>query len=50
MLDLEFSRQSQTVNLGWLLLVLGLGPFSKRYEARGSLQLVIAYLRRFRKL
>ena len=23
------SQQSQVVNLGWLLLVLGLGPFSK---------------------
>ena len=30
-LDLEVSRRGQAVNQGQLLLVLGLGPFSKRY-------------------
>ena len=30
-LGLEGPRHSQAMNLGWLLLVLGLGPLSKRY-------------------
>ena len=30
-LGLEIPRQSQAVNVGWLLLVLVLGPFNKRY-------------------
>ena len=34
MLGLEILEQSQVVNLGWLLLVLGLGPLSKRYGGR----------------
>ena len=28
----EVPRRSQTVNLGWLLLVLVMGPFIKKYE------------------
>ena len=32
MLDLEIPRGKQAVNLGRLLLVLGLGPLSKRYR------------------
>ena len=35
MLGLEIPRRSQAVNLGWLLLVLGLWPLSKRYEVWG---------------
>ena len=31
MLGLEIPRRSKAVNLGWLLLVLGLGPLSKMY-------------------
>ena len=31
MLGLEIPRLSQAMDLGWLLLVLGLGPLSKRY-------------------
>ena len=34
MLGLEIPRQSRIVNLGWLLLVLGLGPLSKKYGGR----------------
>ena len=30
-LGLEVPRRSQAVNLGWLLLVPGLGPLIKRY-------------------
>ena len=40
MLGLEIPRRSLSVNLGWLLLVLGLG----------SLRSAVAYLRGFRKL
>ena len=32
MLGLEIPRKTQVVNLGWLLLVLGLGSLSKRYR------------------
>ena len=32
MLGLEIPRASQALNIGWLLLVLGLGPLSKRYR------------------
>ena len=32
MLGLEVPRLNQAVNLGWLLLVLGLGPLNKRWE------------------
>ena len=32
MLGLKIPRQRQAVNLGWLLLVLGLGPLSKKYR------------------
>ena len=35
MLDLEIPRGKQAVNLGRLLLVLGLGPLSKRYRDWG---------------
>ena len=35
MLGLEIPRQSQIVNLGWLLLVLDLVPWSKRYGGWG---------------
>ena len=35
MLGLEILRQSQAVNLGWMLLVLGLGPFNRRYRGWG---------------
>ena len=31
-LGLEIPRQSQTVNLGWLLLMPGQEPLSKRYR------------------
>ena len=31
-LGLEIPRKTQVVNLGWLLLVLGLGSLSKRYR------------------
>ena len=50
MLGLEILEQSQVVNLGWLLLVLGLGPLSKRYRAGGLLRLAVACLIGFRKL
>ena len=29
---MEIPRQTEAVNIGWLLLVLGLGPLSKRYR------------------
>ena len=45
MLGLEIPRQSQAVNLGYLLLVPGLEPISKRYRTRGSLRLAVACLR-----
>ena len=35
MLGLKIPRQSQAVNLGWLLLVPDLGPLSKRYRDYG---------------
>ena len=35
MLGLEIPRRSQAVNVDSLLLVLGLGPLSKRYEGWG---------------
>ena len=35
MLGLEIPRGKQAVNLGRLLLVLGLGPLSKRYRGWG---------------
>lgn len=34
MLVLELPRSGYAVNIGWLPLVLGLGPLSKRYQAR----------------
>ena len=45
---MEVPRGSQAVNLGWLLLVPGLGPLSKRYG--GSLRLAVVCLIGFRKL
>ena len=50
MLGLEIARLNQALNLGWLLLVPGQGPLSKRFRSWGSLRLVVAYLRGFRKL
>ena len=44
------ARQSQAVNLGWLLLVQGLGPLNKKYRAGGLLRLAVACLRKFKKL
>ena len=41
---LEIPRGSQAVNLGWLLLVLGLEPLSKRFRGGGSLRLAVACL------
>ena len=49
LLGWEVPRQNQTVNLGWLLLVLGLGLLSKFKAPEGSLKLAVAYLRGFRK-
>ena len=37
-LGLEIPRCSQAVNLGSLLLVLGLGPLSKRYKGWGLME------------
>ena len=34
-LGLEIPRQSQAVNLGWILLVPKLGPVSKKYRGGG---------------
>ena len=38
------------MNLGWLILVLGLGALSKKYEAGYLLRPAVAYLIGFRKL
>ena len=35
MLGLEIPRPRQAVNLGWVVLVPGLGPLSKRYRDWG---------------
>ena len=45
MLGLEIPRQRQAVNLGWLLLVPGLGPLSKKYGDWWLSEAIIASLR-----
>ena len=50
MLVLEIPRQSKAVNLGRLLLVLGLGFLSKRWRFGGYLKLALVCLRGSRKL
>ena len=49
MLGLEIPRQSQAVSLSWVLLVLDLGPLSKRYGGWDSTRPAVAYLKEFRK-
>ena len=47
MLDLENPRQSHAANLGWLLLVPGLGPLIKRYRGWGLTEAGCCLIERF---
>ena len=47
---MEIPRQSQTVNLGWVLLVPFLGPLNKRYRGWGLTEVTVACLRVFNVL
>ena len=49
-LGLEIPRQSQPVNLGWLLVVPGWGHLARGGGTEGSLRLAVACLREFRTL
>ena len=49
-LVLEIPRQSQAMNLGWLLLVSGWGHLARVTESQGSLRLAVADLRGIMKL
>ena len=49
MLGLEVPRQSQAVNLGWLLLVTNLWLLSKRYRGWGFTEVGYCLFERFRE-